>query len=52
MNEPVTKVAVITGAARGIGRTTVEKFLREGWHVALLDIDGETLGQTMDALTA
>jgi len=51
MNEPVTKVAVITGAARGIGRTTVEKFLREGWHVALLDIDGETLGQTMEALT-
>ncbi|MDA1098446.1 MAG: SDR family NAD(P)-dependent oxidoreductase [Proteobacteria bacterium] len=51
MTEQVTKVAVVTGAARGIGRATVEKFLCEGWHVALLDIDGETLARTVEALT-
>lgn len=28
------KVAFITGASRGIGRATVDKFLAEGWHVA------------------
>ena len=37
------KVVLITGAARGIGLATVDKFLSEGWQVAMLDIDGETL---------
>ena len=36
------QVAVITGAARGIGLATTRKFLAEGWRVAMLDIDGET----------
>ncbi|MCU0944136.1 MAG: SDR family NAD(P)-dependent oxidoreductase, partial [Rubritepida sp.] len=30
----------MTGAARGIGRATAERFLAEGWSVALLDSDG------------
>jgi len=37
------KSALITGAARGIGLATAKRFLSEGWRVALLDIDGETL---------
>ncbi|NCF83210.1 MAG: SDR family NAD(P)-dependent oxidoreductase, partial [Proteobacteria bacterium] len=38
----MSKVVVVTGAARGIGLATAKKFLSEGWRVALLDIDGKT----------
>lgn len=37
------KVAVVTGAARGIGYTIARKFLDDGYRVALLDIDAPTL---------
>ncbi len=37
------RTAVITGAAadRGIGQATAREYAREGWAVALLDLDGE-----------
>ena len=39
------KVAVITGAARGIGRATLEVFLAEGARVVATDLDGTTLAE-------
>src|SRR3954469_18128944 len=45
-----SKVALITGAARGIGLATAKRFLAEGWRVALLDIDGETLAHAVAAI--
>ena len=44
------KAALITGAARGIGLATAKQFLADGWRVALLDIDTETLNRTHAAL--
>ncbi len=39
------KVAVITGAARGIGRATLEVFLAEGARVVATDLDATTLAE-------
>jgi len=39
------KVAVITGAARGIGRATLDVFLAEGALVVATDLDATTLAQ-------
>ena len=44
------KVATVTGAARGIGLATVKRFLSDGWRVALLDIDEETLNRSAAVL--
>ena len=46
MTTPVTPVAVITGAARGIGLATAQWFLAHGYRAVLIDIDRDTLLKT------
>lgn len=52
MNNGAQKLALVTGAARGIGLATAKRFLADGWRVALLDVDRETLGRTHATLPA
>jgi glucose 1-dehydrogenase len=44
------KVAVITGAARGIGRACAERFLSDGCKVVISDVDGDNLAKTAGEL--
>ena len=48
MNEMKDKVALITGAATGIGRATAELFAREGARLTLADLNVE-LGEALAA---
>ena len=44
----MTKVAVVTGGASGIGRATAERFLDAGWAVVVADLNaskGEELAR-------
>lgn len=42
MSEAVGRVAIVTGASRGIGAATVERLRRDGWYVVGADLDASS----------
>lgn len=46
------RVAVVTGAASGIGRAAAERFAALGMKVVLADLDGPALGEAAGAVAA
>jgi NAD(P)-dependent dehydrogenase (short-subunit alcohol dehydrogenase family) len=44
------KIALVTGAARGIGLATTQLFLAEGWQVAMIDHDAPALAEAAKGL--
>ncbi|CAM5287104.1 3-oxoacyl-ACP reductase FabG [Streptomyces abikoensis] len=52
MPEPEQRVAVVTGAARGIGAATAVRLAREGRAVAVIDLDEAACAGTVERITA
>lgn len=44
-------IAVVTGAARGIGAATASRLAAEGAHVVVLDLDGDAADATASAIS-
>ena len=47
-----SRVAIVTGAARGIGAATARRLAADGMAVAVVDIEEAATKETVDAIAA
>ena len=52
MTDNLRRVAIVTGAARGIGAAAACRLAQDGMAVAALDLEADGCGATVDAITA
>lgn len=52
MSEETTRVAIVTGAARGIGAGVAERLVQDGLKVAVLDLDEAACQETAARISA
>jgi len=52
VNTTIQRIAIVTGAARGIGAATAIRLAKDGHAVAVLDMDEASCAETVSAITS
>ncbi|TYP82909.1 3-oxoacyl-ACP reductase FabG [Blastococcus xanthinilyticus] len=52
MSQPTARVAIVTGAARGIGAATAQRLAGDGFAVAVIDLKEDDARATVEAIEA